>query len=115
MAKATTDSKKPQMSETSQADKRRQQALDATLKQIEKSYGIGSIMRLADDKVVSVKGIPTGSLSLDLALGGMGMPRRRICELFGPEGSGKTTLALHVIASAQKTGGVAAFIDAEHA
>jgi recombination protein RecA len=99
----------------SASEERREKALDAALKQIEKNYGVGSIMRLSEDQVVRVKGIPTGSLSLDLALGGMGMPCGRICELFGPEGSGKTTLALHVIASSQKRGGVAAFIDAEHA
>jgi recombination protein RecA len=98
-----------------QARKRRQDALDAALKQIEKSYGTGSIMRLSDREVQGVPGIPTGALSLDLALGGRGMPRGRICELFGPEGSGKTTLALHVVANAQKGGGIAAFIDAEHA
>jgi len=97
------------------ADDRRGKALDAALKQIEKNFGVGSIMRLADDQVPAVKGISTGALSLDLALGGVGIPRGRICELFGPEGSGKTTLALHVVASAQKEGGVAAFIDAEHA
>jgi len=96
-------------------EKRREQALDEALKQIEKSYGVGSIMRLAADQIAAVPGIPTGALSLDLALGGRGMPRGRICELYGPEGSGKTTLALHVIASAQRSGGVAAFIDAEHA
>ena len=72
-------------------------------------------MRRAQDKLVPIEGISTGALSLDLALGGHGIPRGRICELYGPEGSGKTTLALHVIAEAQKTGGVAAFIDAEHA
>ena len=94
---------------------KRERALDTALKQIEKNFGAGSIMRLAADQIVPVAGIPTGSLSLDLALGGAGMPRGRICELFGPEGSGKTTLALHVIAGAQKEGGVAAFIDAEHA
>jgi len=97
------------------SDKKRAQALDAALKQIEKNYGAGSIMKLAGDQISRAKGIPTGALSLDLALGGQGMPSGRICELFGPEGSGKTTLALHVIASAQKGGGVAAFIDAEHA
>jgi recombination protein RecA len=98
-----------------QTAKKREQALDAALKQIEKNYGTGSIMRLADGRVLAVQGISTGAMSLDLALGGQGMPRGRICELYGPEGSGKTTLALHIIASAQKTGGVAAFIDAEHA
>jgi len=96
-------------------EERRDRALDAALKQIEKNYGTGSIMRLAEDQIVRVKGIPTGALSLDLALGGQGMPAGRICELYGPEGSGKTTLALHVIASAQRSGGVAALIDAEHA
>jgi recombination protein RecA len=94
---------------------RRERALDAALKQIEKNFGTGSIMRLAKDQIHDVAGIPTGALSLDLALGGRGMPKGRICELYGPEGSGKTTLALHVIAGAQKTDGVAAFIDAEHA
>jgi len=97
------------------AENRREQALDAALKQIEKNFGTGSIMRLSDDQVVQGDGVPTGALSLDLALGGRGMPRGRICELYGPEGSGKTTLALHVIVGAQRTGGVAAFIDAEHA
>jgi len=97
------------------AGSRREQALDAALKQIEKNFGVGSIMKMSNDVVAVVPGIPTGALSLDLALGGSGVPRGRICELFGPEGSGKTTLALHVIASAQKAGGIAAFIDAEHA
>lgn len=96
-------------------DKRRDQALDAALKQIEKNYGVGSIMKLSEDQIVSVPGIPTGALSLDIALGGQGVPRGRICELFGPESSGKTTLALHIVGSAQRLGGVAAFIDAEHA
>ena len=96
-------------------DQRREKALEAALQQIEKSYGKGSIMRLGDDQVVPVEGISTGALSLDIAMGGQGMPRGRVCELFGPEGGGKTTLALHVIASAQKNDGVAAFIDAEHA
>ncbi|MHC4982615.1 MAG: recombinase RecA [Planctomycetota bacterium] len=95
-------------------EQKRRKALDAALEQIEKSFGKGSIMRLADGKVAGISGVPTGAISLDLALGGQGMPRGRICELFGPEGSGKTTLALHVVANAQKGGGVAAFIDAEH-
>ena len=84
------------------------------LGQIEKAFGKGSIMKLTDAGS-AVAGIPTGSLSLDLALGGYGLPRGRVIELFGPESSGKTTLALHAIASAQKAGGIAAFIDAEHA
>ena len=112
MAKSKT--KEPEVAAPA-AGSRREQALDAALKQIEKSYGAGSIMRLADDRVPTVQGIPTGALSLDLALGGRGVPRGRVCELYGPEGSGKTTLALHIVASAQAGGGVAAFIDAEHA
>ncbi len=90
-------------------------SLKGALQQIEKQFGEGSIMPLGADKQVKIEGIPTGSLSLDLALGGQGLPRGRIIEIFGPESSGKTTLALHTIAQAQKTGGVAALIDAEHA
>ena len=89
--------------------------LTNTLGQIEKMFGSGSIMRLADSSKMPISGISSGALSLDLALGGFGFPRGRIIELFGPESSGKTTLALHVIASTQRNGGVAAFIDAEHA
>jgi recombination protein RecA len=89
--------------------------LTNTLGQIEKMFGAGSIMKLADASHMPISGIPTGALSLDLALGGFGLPRGRVIELFGPESSGKTTLALHVIANAQRQGGVAAFIDAEHA
>ncbi len=86
-----------------------------TLGQIEKTFGKGSIMKLTEESSPSIQGISTGALSLDLALGGRGFPRGRIIELFGPESSGKTTLALHAIASAQHEGGIAAFIDAEHA
>ena len=89
--------------------------LNSTLQQIEKQFGQGAIMPLGSEKSGSIEGIPTGSLSLDLALGGQGIPRGRIIEIYGPESSGKTTLALHVIAQAQKKGGIAAFIDAEHA
>ncbi len=89
-------------------------ALDRALKQIEKSYGKGAVMQL-DQKDTNVQGVPTGALSLDLALGGRGMPRGRIIEMFGPESSGKTTLALNLVASAQKQDGVCAFVDAEHA
>ena len=90
--------------------------LDNALGQIEKAFGKGAIMKLSDSpNVGGISGIPTGALSLDLALGGRGVPRGRVVELFGPESSGKTTLALHVIASAQKSGGIGAFIDAEHA
>ncbi len=97
------------------SSERRGTALEAALQQIEKSFGTGAIMRMADSGIVSVAGIPTGALSLDMALGGVGVPRGRVCELFGPEGSGKTTLALHIVAEAQKENGVAAFIDAEPA
>lgn len=93
----------------------RKKALDSALMQIEKSFGKGSIMRLGDDRVVPIDVIPTGSLTLDFALGVGGMPRGRVTEIYGPESSGKTTLALHFIAEAQKLGGIAAFIDAEHA
>jgi recombination protein RecA len=96
-------------------DKMKNRALDQAVSQIEKNYGKGSIMRLDDDPSNLPEGIGTGSISLDLALGGRGIPRGRIIEVFGPESSGKTTLTLHTIASAQKEGGVAAFIDAEHA
>ena len=90
--------------------------LDNALGQIEKMFGKGSIMKLdSNENAGGFPGISTGALSLDLALGGHGFPRGRIIELFGPESSGKTTLALHAIASAQKAGGIAAFVDAEHA
>ncbi|MBM3321544.1 MAG: recombinase RecA [Candidatus Eisenbacteria bacterium] len=91
-------------------------ALESTLAQIEKQYGKGSIMRLGVDGVTQeIRVIPTGSLSLDIALGAGGVPRGRVIEVFGPEASGKTTLILHIIANAQRAGGMAAFIDAEHA
>ena len=89
--------------------------LDNALGQIEKAFGKGSIMKMSEASSMTVSGIPTAALSLDLALGGMGLPRGRIIELFGPESSGKTTLALHSVAAAQRLGGIAAFIDAEHA
>src|SRR6185369_2064852 len=91
-------------------------ALDAALSQIERAFGKGSIMRLgANEQVVEIETVPTGSLGLDIALGVGGLPRGRIIEIYGPESSGKTTLALHTIAEAQKKGGICAFIDAEHA
>ncbi|HLG43233.1 MAG TPA: ATP-binding cassette domain-containing protein, partial [Planctomycetota bacterium] len=90
-------------------------ALKGALGQIEKQFGKGTIMRLGDDTRVSFSGIATGSLTLDVALGGAGVPRGRVIEIFGPEGSGKTTLALTIVANAQKGGGTAAYIDAEHA
>jgi len=92
-----------------------QKMLDNALGQIEKEFGRGSIMKLSEAGSMTVTGIPTGALSVDLAMGGMGFPRGRIIEVFGPESSGKTTLALHAVASAQREGGIAAFIDAEHA
>ncbi|WP_075215660.1 recombinase RecA [Mongoliimonas terrestris] len=90
-------------------------ALDAALSQIERAFGKGSIMRLGQGSAVEVETVPTGSLGLDIALGVGGLPRGRIVEIYGPESSGKTTLALHTIAEAQKRGGVCAFVDAEHA
>ena len=90
-------------------------ALEAALGQIEKQFGKGSVMKLGDYTAMNVEAIPTGALSLDIALGIGGIPRGRIIEVFGPESSGKTTIALHMIAEAQKMGGEAAFIDAEHA
>ncbi|MCR4403283.1 MAG: recombinase RecA [Firmicutes bacterium] len=94
----------------------KEKALEMALSQIEKQFGKGSIMRLGEaDARLGVEAIPTGALSLDIALGIGGMPRGRVIEIFGPESSGKTTVALHVIAEAQKAGGIAAFIDAEHA
>jgi recombination protein RecA len=89
--------------------------LKTTLAQIEKEFGEGAIMALGSEHTGRIAGISTGSLSLDMALGGQGIPRGRVCEVFGPESSGKTTLALHVVAQAQRGGGIAAFIDAEHA
>jgi recombination protein RecA len=93
----------------------KQRALGLALGQIEKQYGKGAIMRLGEGQIADISVIPTGSLALDAALGVGGMPRGRIVEIYGPEASGKTTLALHVIASAQRGGGEAAFVDAEHA
>jgi recombination protein RecA len=90
-------------------------ALQRVIAQIEKQYGQGAIMQMDEHQYAKIKGIATGSLSLDIALGGSGVPRGRVTELYGPEASGKTTLALHVVANAQRAGGVAAFIDAEHA
>jgi recombination protein RecA len=93
----------------------REQALDAALSQIERQYGKGSVMKMSDQAQVAIPSISTGSLSLDMALGVGGLPRGRIIEIFGPESSGKTTLVYHVIAEAQRRGGICAFIDAEHA
>ena len=111
MAKATKSSR------TSDAgtESNRERALGQAVSQIERAFGKGSIMRLDDDPANLPEGISTGSISLDLALGGKGIPRGRVVEVYGPESSGKTTLTLHTIAEVQKKGGVAAFIDAEHA
>ena len=93
----------------------KKKALEVAMSQIEKQFGKGSVMKLGEFKAMEVEAIPTGALSLDIALGIGGVPRGRIIEIYGPESSGKTTLALHIVAEAQKTGGEAAFIDAEHA
>src|SRR5262249_45370808 len=97
------------------ADQAQDRELKNALSAIEKQFGKGAIMQLNNTSATDVQGISTGALSLDLALGGRGLPRGRICEIFGPESSGKTTVALHAVANAQRQGGVAAFIDAEHA
>ncbi len=96
-------------------EKDREKALDSALAQIERQFGKGSLMRLGDSERVPIEVIPTGSIALDIALGIGGLPRGRIVEIYGPESSGKTTVALHAIASVQARGGLAAFIDAEHA
>ncbi|WP_432800380.1 recombinase RecA [Poriferisphaera sp. WC338] len=112
---AKSKAKMPPAAPIPTSDAGRQQALDRALQQIERSFGKGSIMKLDDDPTNVPPGIQTGALSLDLALGGRGIPTGRIIEVFGPESSGKTTLSLHCIASCQKGGGMAAFVDAEHA
>lgn len=103
------------MTKEQNQNQERLKALQLTLDKIEKSYGKGTIMRMGDNAIEEIPIIPTGSLSLDIALGVGGLPKGRVIEIFGPESSGKTTLAIHAIAEAQKEGGIAAFIDAEHA
>jgi recombination protein RecA len=103
------------VSDRTQMDADKQKALDAALAQIDRAFGKGSAMRLGSRETIEVETISTGSLGLDIALGIGGLPRGRVVEVYGPESSGKTTLALHAVAEAQKAGGVAAFIDAEHA
>lgn len=110
MAEKTADEIK-----TTSSNAEKLKALQLAMDKIEKDYGKGTIMRMGDNKVVDIDVIPTGSLGLDIALGVGGYPRGRIIEIYGPESSGKTTLAIHAIAEAQKAGGIAAFIDAEHA
>src|SRR3990172_8965888 len=95
--------------------KGKEKAIDLALLQIEKDFGKGAIMKLGDSRHLDVESIPSGSLTLDLALGIGGIPRGRVIEIFGPESSGKSTLAQHIVAEAQKKGGLAAYIDAEHA
>jgi len=106
---------KQKKTEENHVGKERDDILASTIKDIQSKFGEGAIMKLGEAPRVDVEAIPTGSISLDLALGVGGMPRGRIIEIYGPESSGKTTLALHIVASAQKQGGKAAFIDAEHA
>ena len=114
MAKATKNT--ASMAEAGDVNAEKMKALDAALSQIEKAYGKGSVMRLGDSGTnINVETVPTGSLSLDIALGHGGIPRGRIVEIYGPESSGKTTVALHMVAEVQKRGGIAGFIDAEHA
>lgn len=107
--------KKKDTIETSAPASNKQKALETCMAQIERAYGKGSIMRLGENTDITVESIPTGSLTLDMALGIGGVPKGRIIEIYGPESSGKTTLALHIVAEAQKLGGEVAFIDAEHA
>ncbi len=108
-------SEKAAAEKTAAHDAARDSALNRAVQQIEKQFGKGAVMKLDGDAKANVDGISTGALSLDIALGGNGVPRGRVLEIFGPESSGKTTLTLHIIANTQKMGGVAAFIDAEHA
>src|SRR6266545_2633944 len=109
------DEKKASLKSADKEAKAKDAALNAAKTHIEREFGQGSLMRLGDESIVQVDAIPTGALSLDLALGVGGVPRGRIIEIFGPESSGKTTLVYHILAEAQKLGGVCAFIDAEHA
>ncbi len=111
----TRSKKETSSSKSSVSQMKNNAQLKTALQHIEKQFGEGAIMPLGSDKLHVIEGIPTGSLSLDLALGGAGIPRGRILEIFGPESSGKTTLALHIVAEAQKEGGIVAFVDAEHA
>ncbi|MDN6425353.1 MAG: DNA recombination/repair protein RecA, partial [Bifidobacterium crudilactis] len=110
-----TSARASKKSSENDTQSRRQAALDTALAQVEKNFGKGSAMRLGDRPVQNVEVISTGSLALDMALGIGGLPRGRVVEIYGPESSGKTTLTLHAVANAQRNGGVAAFIDAEHA
>ncbi|MBR4494964.1 MAG: recombinase RecA [Saccharofermentans sp.] len=113
---AKSKASKPQVQSISSEDQdARKKALEAAMSQIEKQFGKGSVMRLGDQQTTDIEVVPTGAISLDIALGVGGLPRGRIIEIYGPESSGKTTVALHCVAEAQKMGGTCAFIDAEHA
>lgn len=113
---AKNKASKPQVQSISSEDQdARKKALEAAMSQIEKQFGKGSVMRLGDQQATDIEVVPTGAISLDIALGVGGLPRGRIIEIYGPESSGKTTVALHCVAEAQKMGGTCAFIDAEHA
>ena len=113
---AKNKASKPQVQSISSEDQdARKKALEAAMSQIEKQFGKGSVMRLGDQQTTDIEVVPTGAISLDIALGVGGLPRGRIIEIYGPESSGKTTVALHCVAEAQKMGGTCAFIDAEHA
>lgn len=112
---ATKNSETAVAAKTASIQTEKMKALDLAMQQIEKQFGKGSIMKLGDKNVVPVEAIPTGAISLDIALGIGGVPKGRIVEIYGPESSGKTTLAMHIIAESQARGGVCAFIDAEHA
>src|SRR5258706_6808013 len=114
-ASRDASSSRPQFQAQIQPNAARDSALTRAVQQIEKQFGKGSVMKLDGNAISPIEGIATGSLSLDIALGGAGIPRGRVIEIFGPESSGKTTLTLHIIASTQKLGGEAAFIHPEHA
>src|SRR5512143_2495841 len=114
--KSLRDNEKPMATEETKLDAERRKALNLAISQIEKQLGKGSIMRMGSETPrVKVAAIPTGAINLDAAIGIGGVPRGRITEIYGPESSGKTTLCLHLVANVQKSGGVAAFVDAEHA
>ena len=118
MAAAKNDKKKTvsvPVSAVNGTKEEKKKALETAIAKIERDYGKGTIMRLGDDISVNVEALSTGSLTLDMALGIGGVPKGRIVEIYGPEASGKTTLALHIVASSQKAGGTAAYIDVEHA
>ena len=115
MAKENAKDSAREDREESKRSSDRSKSLDTALAQIERQFGKGSVMKMGDRKAVAMEVIPTGSVALDIALGVGGLPRGRVVEIYGPESSGKTTVALHAIANAQKAGGIAAFIDAEHA